>query len=141
MNGQRISGKHTTQEPGGINNQSFSFLSNLRNFRNKISWVTQIGTDVRQNFSELFKQSPMLEARGSDQVKSSPRPRVIKTHMSYDDLPKSSKARYIMVARNPKDVCVSFYFHHKNLHWMYDWEEITFDKFYDMFFSNKVLNL
>ena len=36
--------------------------------------------------------------------------RVVKTHFDWALLPYSEEARYIMVIRDPKDVCVSSYF-------------------------------
>ena len=40
-------------------------------------------------------------------------PRILKTHLTYNIIPKSAnegnKCKYIYVARNPKDVAVSFY--------------------------------
>jgi len=43
-------------------------------------------------------------------------PRVIKTHLPIDMLPKDAlnKAKIVFVARNPMDCCVSF-FHHERL--------------------------
>jgi len=43
-------------------------------------------------------------------------PRVIKTHLPVDMLPKDAleKAKIVFVARNPMDCCVSF-FHHERL--------------------------
>lgn len=43
-------------------------------------------------------------------------PRVIKTHLPVDMLPKNvlEKAKIVFVARNPMDCCVSF-FHHERL--------------------------
>ena len=44
-----------------------------------------------------------------------PKPRTMKTHLSYLMMPgqdpAATPAKYIYVARNPKDVAVSFYFH------------------------------
>jgi hypothetical protein len=47
----------------------------------------------------------------ADEWRDAPEPlRVIKTHCNWDSLPKSDRARYIMVIRDPKDVFVSSYF-------------------------------
>ena len=57
---------------------------------------------------------------------SFPAPRVFKSHLSYDMVPKgpneASKPRYIYVMRNPKDAFVSFYHHFHNMPYM---KEIT----------------
>ena len=61
---------------------------------------------------------------------SFPAPRVFKTHVLYDMVPKghdeATKPRYIYVMRNPKDVFVSLYHHHHNMPYMKDiptWDE------------------
>ena len=50
---------------------------------------------------------------------SFPAPRVFKTHLPYDLVPKprdeATKPRYIYVMRNPKDTAVSFYHHYQLL--------------------------
>ena len=50
---------------------------------------------------------------------SFPTPRVFKTHLTYEMIPKGSvettKPRYIYVMRNPKDVLVSTYHHRCNM--------------------------
>ena len=47
---------------------------------------------------------------------SFPSPRVFKSHLPYDLVPKgrdeATKPRYIYVMRNPKDSAVSYYHHH-----------------------------
>ena len=57
----------------------------------------------------------MLE-RGTDphrvDVTTLPSPRLLHTHLTYDVIPKGTddtKCKYIYLARNPKDVAVSFY--------------------------------
>ncbi len=52
--------------------------------------------------------------RSKTEVERLPSPRIFKSHMPYDMAlaggPSSNQAKYIYIARNPKDVCVS-YFH------------------------------
>ena len=46
-------------------------------------------------------------------IKTLPSPRLLKTHLSYDVIPKGAKddtrCKYIYIARNPKDAAVSSY--------------------------------
>ena len=46
-------------------------------------------------------------------IRTLPSPRLLKTHLSYDGIPKVSsedtKCKYIYIARNPKDAAVSNY--------------------------------
>ena len=66
---------------------------------------------------------------------SFPVPRVFKTHLTYDMIPKghdeAAKPRCIYVMRNPKDVCVSLYHHYRNMPYMKEiptWE-VAFERF------------
>ena len=63
--------------------------------------------------SQLFDR-PGDESDGQkDSVTSRPSPRLIKSHLPYHVIPMSKeevkRSKYIYVARNPKDVAVSFY--------------------------------
>ncbi len=62
------------------------------------------------NAEELYSVFPPLEA-----IDALPSPRSIKSHLPFyllpPDLLETSKVVY--VARNPKDVIVSFFYHHK----------------------------
>ncbi|XP_035222151.1 sulfotransferase 1C2A-like [Stegodyphus dumicola] len=65
-----------------------------------------------------------------------PRPNAIKFHLPYHLTPKSDKAKYIYVARNPKDCCVSYFHHMKNIpgHGFSG----TFDDFFELFISGNI---
>lgn len=81
---------------------------------------------------------PHLEDVGKDVVLALPKPRIIKTHLPYNMLPKSKDAKYIVVVRNPKDCCVSFYYHTKGFAKHYDFADGKFDDYFDLFISGEV---
>ncbi|XP_078348336.1 sulfotransferase 1B1-like [Oculina patagonica] len=72
--------------------------------------------------------------------KSFPAPRVFKTHLPYDLVPKGrdkdTKPRYIYVMRNPKDVCVSQFHHYRNMPYMR--EISTWDEAFERFMNGRV---
>lgn len=80
----------------------------------------------------MFKFSPFLEMIGADSVRNMTRPGAIRTHLSYGVIPYSERAKYVVVARNPYDCCVSYYYHLKNFPG-YEFENGTFDEFFDAF--------
>ncbi|KAH7941143.1 hypothetical protein HPB49_010337 [Dermacentor silvarum] len=82
-------------------------------------------------------QMPFLEAQGAESVEDMKRPGPIKTHMAFRFQPYSKDAKYIYVARNPYDCCVSYFYHTKHMP-EYHFEEGTFDQFFDMFVEGKV---
>ncbi|KAH7941240.1 hypothetical protein HPB49_011272 [Dermacentor silvarum] len=63
----------------------------------------------------LLTESPFLELYGADAVYDMPRPGTIKSHLPFHKLKFSTRAKYIYVARNPYDVCVSAYHHIRTL--------------------------
>ncbi|KAL1425329.1 hypothetical protein MTO96_019270 [Rhipicephalus appendiculatus] len=64
-------------------------------------------------------------------------PGAIKTHLPFNRVPYSPQAKYIFVARNPYDCCVSFY-HHTRAFPAYRFAEGSFDAFLDAFLRGKV---
>jgi len=94
----------------------------LTSFHSGTTWTQEI---VWQIFNEgqvkstYFRERvPFLErahhpsAEHGD-INTLPSPRILKTHLPYKVIPKSvnedNKCKYIYVARNPKDVAVSYY--------------------------------
>lgn len=69
--------------------------------------------------------SPYLDRFGGQVIRSSERPFCIKTHLPYRLLPRHPEAKYVLMIRNPKDVCVSFY-HHTNMFANFDMDFHSF---------------
>lgn len=84
-----------------------------------VDLVLNDGDIEKSRRDAIFQKVPMLEFRvpgevppGSEILESVPSPRVIKTHLPVPLFPKSlwdKNVKIIYVARNPKDVAVSFY--------------------------------
>ncbi|XP_040071798.1 amine sulfotransferase-like isoform X2 [Ixodes scapularis] len=81
--------------------------------RSGTHWVQQIiqlilskGVSVK-TFNEFLEKAPFLEVQ---EVKTTASPRLLRTHFSMSKLRLSEKAKYIYVARNPWDCCVSCYY-------------------------------
>ncbi|CAL1261052.1 unnamed protein product [Larinioides sclopetarius] len=85
---------------------------------------------------EFFTEAPFLELTGAEVVEKMKRPGVIKFHLPYHITPWSPEAKYIFVARNPKDCCVSFYHHTKNAS-AYGFTDGEFDDFFELFINEQ----
>ncbi|KAL1414138.1 hypothetical protein MTO96_000957 [Rhipicephalus appendiculatus] len=106
------------------------------------TWVQYITYIILHNgeppnsISEFLTQSPFLEVFGADAVYDMPRPGTIKTHLAFNKLKFTSRAKYIYVARNPYDVCVSAYHHIRTLTACEE-DLIEFDDFVQRFASGR----
>ncbi|GFT11873.1 sulfotransferase 1C2 [Nephila pilipes] len=85
---------------------------------------------------EFFLGNPFLELMGGAAAETMKRPDSIKIHLPFHLTPWSSKAKYIFVARNPKDCCVSF-FHHTLSMPGYRFQG-EFDDFFELFINGEV---
>ncbi|XP_037519123.1 sulfotransferase 1E1-like [Rhipicephalus sanguineus] len=101
-------------------------------------WMQQIGYLIFHDGSpapdalEFYKTTPFLEMFGAEDVAKMKRPGLIKTHLPYNLIPKSPSAKYVYVCRNPKDVCVSFFYHTKGFA-AYDFADGKFEDYFDVF--------
>ena len=96
--------------------------------------VWQIYNEGAISSAKLLFRFPFLEARACNadeeqliDFKSLPSPRLIKSHLTYGTIPKSAdkaaQCKYIYVARNPKDVAVSYFY------FMEHWKKVGLDDF------------
>ncbi|GFT92082.1 sulfotransferase 1C4 [Nephila pilipes] len=107
------------------------------------TWVQNIvacifrGGKPFQSALEFFTETPFLEMTGSEAAETMKRPGAIKLHLPFHLTPWSPNAKYIFVARNPKDCCVSFY-HHTERMPGYQFEKGKFDDFFELFIKGEV---
>ncbi|XP_040073437.1 sulfotransferase 2B1-like [Ixodes scapularis] len=87
------------------------------------------------NSQDFWSKMPFLEACGH--IGRTPRPIAIKTHLPFPKQPYSKQAKYLYLARNPYDCCVSCLYAIKVAP-AYALEEGTFEEFLDMFLEGKV---
>ncbi|GIY36330.1 amine sulfotransferase [Caerostris darwini] len=66
-----------------------------------------------------------------------PRPGAFKTHLPYSYMHHSPDSKYIFVARNPKDCCVSF-FHHTRDQLGFGYWDGEFDDFFELFMAGEL---
>jgi hypothetical protein len=89
----------------------------------------QLATGGSLDFEHIYQVCPYFEAAlgTTSGFANVPEPRTFKSHLSYHDIPKGCK--YIYVARNGKDVAVS-YFHFSKTHLGF---RGSFDEFFERF--------
>ncbi|KAH7941140.1 hypothetical protein HPB49_010334 [Dermacentor silvarum] len=111
--------------------------------KSESTWMQQIVYAIYHDGSkpeslrDFMQKSPFLELVGLETVQNMPRPGAIKTHLPFNRVPYSPQAKYIFVARNPYDCCVSFYYHTRAFP-VYRFADGSFDKFSSMFLQGKV---
>jgi hypothetical protein len=95
----------------------------------------QLTTDGRMDFAHISQVCPWFERayKAGRDLEALPDPRVFKSHLTYRRIPKGP-CRYLYVARDGKDVAVSYY-HFYRSHMGY---EGTFEAFYAKFLAGDV---
>jgi hypothetical protein len=95
----------------------------------------QLTTEGKMDFPHITTVSPWFERSLKDGTAfdALPGPRVFKSHLSYRKIPKGP-CRYIYVARDGKDVAVSYY-HFYTTHMGF---KGTFDEFFERFVRGEV---
>ncbi|KAG0427897.1 hypothetical protein HPB47_025072 [Ixodes persulcatus] len=84
------------------------------------------------SFPDLIRQSPHLENHGPEALQGTPLPRVVGTHQKLLLQNFNERARYVYVARNPWDTCVSLYHFMRGIT-QFQFEDGTFDDFFEAF--------
>lgn len=107
-------------------------------------WVHEILHMLVTGKAELTKHGKglggMIDSIPNLILDSLPSPRVLNSHLLFEDLPKGirdKKIKIILTARNPKDTVVSFYNHVKNLDFFYHYTG-EFNDFFDLFMEDEV---
>ncbi|CAF1048174.1 unnamed protein product [Didymodactylos carnosus] len=95
------------------------------------------GEAFNNNMAEYFARTPYLEQIGKRGINNMHRPCVIKTHLPFNRIPYCEKAKYVCVVRNPKDVCVSFYYFILKLTGG-EPDKASFDAFFEAFINGNV---
>ena len=84
---------------------------------------------------KMYDEIPFMEKEGSTYSENYA---VLKTHLPLHLLNWSKQAKYIVVARNPKDCCVSFYHHTRGFTEQYDYAHGTFEDYCRRFINGEV---
>lgn len=85
----------------------------------------------------LSKYYACLDFVGAERTRTEcPRPRLIQTHLRFDQMSLHDNVKYIFIARNVKDVLVSFFYHTLGFDF-YHFAHGTFDDFFDHFVAGR----
>ncbi|XP_077524214.1 sulfotransferase 1C2-like [Amblyomma americanum] len=90
-----------------------------------------------KTLEDFLLASPFLDLMGVEAAERMTRPGVLKTHLPANKAPYSEYAKYIYVARNPYDVCVSFYYQLKGFT-PKSVKDVSFSRFHELFITGKL---
>nr|XP_050045157.1 sulfotransferase ssu-1-like isoform X2 [Dermacentor andersoni] len=107
------------------------------------NWLEQIiqlilhGGESAANYAEFHRWCPYPELCGLRYLEEMEPPRFFKTHFRYEHQLKNPKAKFVYLARNPLDVCTSFYYYVLKGP-QYDFKDCSFNDFVEAFVSGEV---
>lgn len=106
-------------------------------------WVQQIAYRILNEdgppstLLERASHLPLLELQGAEAAAAMPTPGCIRTHLPFNLIPYSEHAKYIYVARNPYDVCASFYAEALKIHPSGEQYSMMFPQFFEQFLEGR----
>ncbi|KAG0442932.1 hypothetical protein HPB47_015469 [Ixodes persulcatus] len=107
--------------------------------RSGTHWVQQIIQLIVQNgksassFIEFTERAPFMEIQ---ELKPTRMPRLLRSHLPIGKVPFSPRAKYVYVARNPWDCCVSCYHLVREVP-AFNFSAGTFEEFVDVFLGGQ----
>nr|XP_042912893.1 sulfotransferase ssu-1 [Parasteatoda tepidariorum] len=104
--------------------------------QNVALYIFRKGKELEE-MSQFLRHCPFIDMCGKESIDKMPRPGAFKTHLPYTHMPYSSEAKYIFVARNPKDCVVSLFHHTRNQPGFMYWDG-EFDDFFELFMAGQV---
>lgn len=79
------------------------------NWTQQIIYLVQNKGQPPVNYADMNNKSFFMDISGADCLSTMERPLSLKTHLPFHLTPFHAHAKYVYIARNPFDVCVSFY--------------------------------
>jgi len=112
--------------------------------KNGTTWMLYILHMLHERSTEfeegdsIFSKYACLDFIGAEKTKDFPiKPRLVQSHFYYEFAPWNDETKYIFVARNPKDVVVSFFYHTVGFPF-YEFKEGKFDDYFELFINGQV---
>ncbi|KAM7282804.1 amine sulfotransferase-like [Ixodes scapularis] len=81
---------------------------------------------------DFHDNGPFLDIHGVETVKRRVKSGLIKTHLPYGIAPKSPLAKYLYICRNPKDTCISLFYHTCRFS-EYEFQDGKLEDFFEVF--------
>jgi hypothetical protein len=110
------------KEPPFVNEMMFTLGAQIELVGSKK--LLQIGPEPRSSYSYLKSSFLLINFL-----------RLIKSHLSFSFIPFSEEAKYIYIARNPWEVCLSYYRFIKDAPELFGFENGSFDDFFECFIN------
>ncbi|KAL3869431.1 hypothetical protein ACJMK2_042113 [Sinanodonta woodiana] len=117
--------------------------SHTKNIQNGTHWLWEAISMIQRGSASTIpdiKQNHMIEVISAEDLAAIPSPRVLNTHFRFSQLPRDAikkRCKIVLTLRNPKDLAVSFYNHHKNLVNLYKYDG-KWENYLSLFNSGKV---